>query len=1583
MPTLSELENDNDFLSLNGDEKNFVLGKMFPDFLELDEDEQDFVVSKFPTSPLAGVQDQLQAIPRVEEQAPSQFGTQDLPDTRLEQPDPAAALTSLPKIATNVLSGAIEFPIAGAEALMGEIVAGGGEFGDTFTAILENPTIRKALPHFDLDTPEGKKSEEFVNDAFHAIFKLPAETVAEQIPEDFPNTRALVASTIEALTVFAIPLKKANTSLRQKLKGAEMTKQVLEGMDNGIVEILQKAKDITPEELAFVKKKLDGKLKDAKELIDSNFKTPKKITPEDANISLEITPKKPSVFELDNLETKHREGALLEKAEIETLKKHRPEALETPKIDVGLAADRPKSLRETLTFTNAGDILREEFFKRPKGDGGGKPPPPPSAPPVPIIEPTIAKTKAVGKDTPKEKIAESIKVQEEVSTPIRETHKKKIEPKPAPTKELSKERGREFDFDKNEEIKISKRKKLVKREVTKEKVKDTFSASNVASLFNKFKKDPELVKGIALLVDPKKKNVDKRIGKLKAEIAGGILKKKDGTKKPLRGAYNKLSPEKQREVTAQIKQLIADRLGIKENIENIPPEALNLTKEQRISAKKKSAAERAIEKEQFETVDSELKSIGKKLSKGFEDIKKLANDFTQDDLVGNIKTIGKESKPLTKKQREILDRAIKSDYEIAVDERFNLLHKAREEGFLKGGIKFDPKNFEEFSRAEGFTDKQIGRFGNYLKNFDEAVKAGFKENDLHSITNEVNQKLLNIVPDKKLHAKIEAFIKRGLESGDIKLSDVLKGESFAKTKVTPAKLTLETLSGIPLGTKYKSIKFRREVEITGKFPNRMEVRDAKGRELNLSVDEALVDIPKGTNVGGTELFAGIPIHRILTDKQQAAFKEFFQPLSTVPESAKLMLARLRQFGDIETAERVVQKISERLKPFSPENQKEIFMFLDGRLDILDLAPEVRGVANQIRFRHRQIGKMLVRRGLIDQKTFEANPYYVHYMFAKHIVGDGQIALNPSGKLNLSETMRRNPNLTLEQRQALGLIEDASIAVPVGMGKALTDIAKFDYMKKIADNPEWTWSESVIKIEGEGTFGIGKLAEEVKIAAEVVLSQPKNARARARYTKLNKALADAVKKTENIPEDFEQLPVSKAYGELSGAFVRKEISKDIRPIFDSIRDAGRGYGAVISAIEQGTTLFKIAKVPLNIPTATRNVISNIIQNNMRGRNLTQIPNDMRLAAKSMKNKDKFFIEARRNGLFRTNFSIAEINEVFAAVNRINPSNWNTFIEFAQKAASYYGKIDDFFKLTIFHQLRRSGVSVDTALLEAQKWGMDYSLAARSIKGARRTVAPFITYQYKIAPLIYESLKKRPWVIGKFLAIPSVLAPMVAKDMLGISEKQWEKLKKNLPFYIKKNKTHAVMPWKSPDGDYQWMNMEYFFPWGTWHSIYKDLKDQDFAELAKDSGVLSNPFLDIVVALKSAGLGIPPKDPFTRKPIYSNLDTPSEQYLKTAEFLWNKWGPSMLSRNGALGYTTSIGDKDKWGRTISPEQALGRWFGFNIIAISERQTNVIKKARIKSLNKELFRVLNDPQASDSKKQSAQKIHQKKVRDVIEGN
>ena len=54
-------------------------------------------------------------------------------------------------------------------------------------------------------------------------------------------------------------------------------------------------------------------------------------------------------------------------------------------------------------------------------------------------------------------------------------------------------------------------------------------------------------------------------------------------------------------------------------------------------------------------------------------------------------------------------------------------------------------------------------------------------------------------------------------------------------------------------------------------------------------------------------------------------------------------------------------------------------------------------------------------------------------------------------------------MTLLQREELGLIEDAAVAVPTGMGKALTDIAKFDYLATIAENPDWVWQPSVIKV----------------------------------------------------------------------------------------------------------------------------------------------------------------------------------------------------------------------------------------------------------------------------------------------------------------------------------------------------------------------------------------------------------------------------------------------------------------------------------------------------------------------------------------
>ena len=61
---------------------------------------------------------------------------------------------------------------------------------------------------------------------------------------------------------------------------------------------------------------------------------------------------------------------------------------------------------------------------------------------------------------------------------------------------------------------------------------------------------------------------------------------------------------------------------------------------------------------------------------------------------------------------------------------------------------------------------------------------------------------------------------------------------------------------------------------------------------------------------------------------------------------------------------------------------------------------------------------------------------------------------------------------------------------------------------------------------------------------------------------------------------------------------------------------------------------------------------------------------------------------------------------------------------KKLARYYGKIDDINKHAIFVQMRKSGHTVDESVLEAMKWGMDYSLASRSVKHLTKHLVPFL-------------------------------------------------------------------------------------------------------------------------------------------------------------------------------------------------------------------------------------------------------------------
>jgi hypothetical protein len=119
------------------------------------------------------------------------------------------------------------------------------------------------------------------------------------------------------------------------------------------------------------------------------------------------------------------------------------------------------------------------------------------------------------------------------------------------------------------------------------------------------------------------------------------------------------------------------------------------------------------------------------------------------------------------------------------------------------------------------------------------------------------------------------------------------------------------------------------------------------------------------------------------------------------------------------------------------------------------------------------------------------------------------------------------------------------------------------------------------------------------------------------------------------------------------------------------------------------------------------------------------------------------------------------------------------------------------------------------------------------------------------------------------------------------------------------------------------------------------------------------------------------------------------LKLTSWLGNQVMPSIFenllvtdaARQGAIGTgaravaskVTGKPFRDKWGRSLTLDQAIGRWFGFNITTVSPRQSMAIKKFRIKELGIELHKKLKDPRLDAKDRIQARRSHQKEVRKI----
>ena len=521
----------------------------------------------------------------------------------------------------------------------------------------------------------------------------------------------------------------------------------------------------------------------------------------------------------------------------------------------------------------------------------------------------------------------------------------------------------------------------------------------------------------------------------------------------------------------------------------------------------------------------------------------------------------------------------------------------------------------------------------------------------------------------------------------------------------------------------------------------------------------------------------------------------------------------------------------------------------------------------------------------------------------------------------------------------------------------------------------------------------------------------------------------------IPKDYRRVPKGRKYGYLSGMAIRKEIFEDLfgwgakGNTFDINADgtidqswAERILGTG-GTFEQYNRLWKWSKVSANPPSWVRNFVSNMIFMTLGPVPMWRLPdlfirslNDqIRTRAVQSRGSQKEFDEltthtklADKMGLTSGGFSQTELkmvrNDFIRSKNnekgvlglfRIRDSFKRIGLGVQRKTSDLYGGIDTLGKVMMLKYLKEKGMSDSNAAMSAEKWLFDYSNPLPSVKYLRKSAfgAPFLSYPSFVAPLLIETIIKRPWKFAPYIILAEYMKNSF-KEANDIDDEQYSAVMGTLSKYLRDRANlkgdlslipESVLPLpvifgmdftKDSLGRGQIADAGYFFPWGMFAEVWRELdptKDEgsQITDAFHTVGLLSSPLVNLSTT------ALTHRDPFTDREIYDEFASTGEKYSAWINYAFNLTMPPMfhgLSPVGGANYgwwkNTGAGGfgaltrlyesySGKVGREGEPKftsgQAIARMFGFNITPIAPfeaRAKNVyFEVQKIKKLQRQI--------------------------------
>ena len=764
-------------------------------------------------------------------------------------------------------------------------------------------------------------------------------------------------------------------------------------------------------------------------------------------------------------------------------------------------------------------------------------------------------------------------------------------------------------------------------------------------------------------------------------------------------------------------------------------------------------------------------------------------------------------------------------------------------------------------------------------------------------------------------------------------------------------------------------------------PVRLEFKDKKEAQAHAK------EVNDATPPGGVPDTVGLD--KEPTTKREALGQQFtrwLDPMSEVQGREEYIINRLQAFGEAHESENLAKLVNDAYNAADPSELPEIEEYMNH-----DIPPDgiikdkTRNAFIKAKAAIEAHADEAVRTGHLTRETREANrgtympTLYLRYILTGRTGIAGGARVSPMGMFKQKIT---DPEFSQEVKDTLyGEVHNAGYQAAQSIGILGRDQALGRLFERIAKNPNWVLPDSIVDWNGQKVSAIW-LDEEAKKVSMIADNQPTDQlrlKSHDKAREMREISGPGLQMRDT--KGFSQVPNTRRHGKMAGAWIQKPIYDDLLAGNFKNKEASEAekWLGTEGKLSRTIPIWKTFKVPLNPMSQFRNMMSNFVLLNLSGVPFRRLGTRLIQSWHEINNNGVHWQYMKKYGGTNTTFSSQElwrINRRFVAIDKEHGGFWANTLDkvkaIAEWAGDKYALVEAWGKTAkVIDEMESHGKTPEQAILAAQDALFDYSLVGPSVRYLRNAVIgiPFLTFQYKVLPVLVKTAIEHPQRFLKYIAIPYIMLALFMREN-DVDKEDVEALKESLYTYMRDKGNVYVLPYKDDYGRWQFVDISYYLPWGMYAELVYNIKglgenvflnegDKNIMDVLTTTGVTGGPYTDILVAM-STGI-----DRFTGRPIMNESDTPGRQWVDWMNYMWRLAAPPWVTNRGAAiktyDYVTGALDKRTGDPRLTGAQTALRWFGANVQPVDPTMTRMdnlkFMKFEIDKVKRRLRKVLRD--------------------------